>query len=733
MTLRFPRFLALLSLLSINALGAVPIVIAPPPAEAKPFTDTTLGPVGPQRTPDVASDGQRWLAVWADARHGNLDVYGTILSETGEPLHPAGIPLGATYGSDSNPQVAWTGEHYLVVWVSELGIFNARVDREGRVLGSDLTLGSPHSAIADGSWMAWNGESALIVWSWRRSGTADEFLIALLDEEGRMKGSTALVTNRVPASGISVAVDGSGFLLAWEGQTEAGIALMTVAISDVGVVGPVHQIALLPARKIRSFPALAVSGSSRLLLWSDVSLRGVTLGRGGEPLTESFTILEGSAPDGVWASSDLIPTEEGWIASISGGRLDERSSWYTAAIFDSYLLRLGADGRALATVRLGGTPALRTDPTIAANSADRVFTAWEADGRIAGAVHASPGLQAVSPERLIALGVTQQANPSIVTHGEGRYLAAWEENGWNVAVLDADGRIVHPPIRLWGKPLLASTGELALAIWTELDPVTLKPARIVGIRLGPYQLLDPYGFVIAEGYAATSLATDGTNFVVVMREELAHPSGYGAGYRLRSAVVRADGSVGISVPVAPAVYQWQADSALAWTGEHYLAVWNERNLCIAGHCTSDLRAIRIDRNGFPTTAEARFVTQTLSRENEIPRSLACNGTECAITWSVGFGDRVSRLSETGERLDRAVTEPGIALPQFLTGASSVIWDGERWVVGIGAMAPLPSGELLRISERVSIPLPHAHQGTLTRLQVDRVAPGRKRALSSSRD
>jgi hypothetical protein len=729
MTSRFPWFPALLFLLSVNLLAAAPIVIAPAPADGKPFGDGTLTPVGPQSAPAGAFDGERWFAAWTDGRYGNFDIFGTRVARNGEALDRAGIPISPTYAADRNPQVAWTSDHFLIVWSSEIGIFSARYDRDGVFLGSGLSVPPTEGPVTTGGrWMAWRGDSALVAWSWQRAGTAGELLVALLDRDGIMKTAPALLRNRRPASGVSIASDDSGFLVAWEESDFGTTELKTARVSAGGQVESVQSIASFPSRTFESNPAIAVSGSSRLLVWSDGDLRGIHLGSAGEPLGAPITIMDAPASKIGWASSDLIAVEGGWLAGVSGAAFGESPGGLVAS-FSSFLIRLGVDGQRTGLTEQPGTSEIRPRLTFSRGRPGEVLVLRERGWHVGGSVYKETlePLRGPAPLFGIGLGLPPQTSPTLIPHGPSSFLVAWEENGWNISVLDEMGTILRGRMRPSGRPLLASRGDRALAVWTERDPTTFAPLRVIGLWISPLGV-GTESFVIAEGYVVSSVATDGVDFVVLMREELPHPTGYGAADRLRSAVIRADGSVGISVPVAPSVYQWQADSVLAWTGEHYLAVWNERNLCVAGHCTSDLRAIRLDRSGFPTTADARFVTQTPSRENEVPRSLACNGTECAITWSVGFGDRISRLSEMGERLDGAVTEPGIVLPQLLAGASSVIWDGARWVVGIGAMAPLGAGEILRLTERVSIPLPLAHEGKITRLYVDRVFPGRRRAV-----
>ena len=71
-----------------------------------------------QRRPTVASAGATWLVVWGDRRptNGNSDIYGTRVTSTGSVSNPNGVAVSTAAADQSNPQVAWNGTTFLVVW-----------------------------------------------------------------------------------------------------------------------------------------------------------------------------------------------------------------------------------------------------------------------------------------------------------------------------------------------------------------------------------------------------------------------------------------------------------------------------------------------------------------------------------------------------------------------------------------------------------------------------------------
>jgi hypothetical protein len=91
-----------------------------------------------QMDPDVAWTGANYLVVFADDRTASWDIAAVRLSVGGRRLDRKPIRIHPGFSRQEYPAVAWNGRNSLVVWqgssTSPSDIYGARVTRSGRVL-----------------------------------------------------------------------------------------------------------------------------------------------------------------------------------------------------------------------------------------------------------------------------------------------------------------------------------------------------------------------------------------------------------------------------------------------------------------------------------------------------------------------------------------------------------------------------------------------------------------------
>ncbi len=110
--------------------------------------------IGDQEDVQIAAGGGGFLVVWTDKRTSyrnfegldqtGRDVYAARLDAGGNLIDPTPIVVCQDFGSQQEPEVAWNGQHWLVVWEHETPsgtggaapkkIFGARVAPDGAVL-----------------------------------------------------------------------------------------------------------------------------------------------------------------------------------------------------------------------------------------------------------------------------------------------------------------------------------------------------------------------------------------------------------------------------------------------------------------------------------------------------------------------------------------------------------------------------------------------------------------------
>ena len=178
-----------------------------------------------QRDPDVAWDGSNWLVVWQEDRvAGNTgQIYASRVSANGAVIDPGGLPIATGLDQRAHASVAFDGTNYLVVWERSLvvnhRIEGTRVSTSGVVLDPAGLVISTYGQSRATPAVAYNGTSYFVTWA-----NTTRIEGARLSTAGAVLDSTALVVFeqgvgvKVPRT-PDVASDGTDFFIVWSVNT----------------------------------------------------------------------------------------------------------------------------------------------------------------------------------------------------------------------------------------------------------------------------------------------------------------------------------------------------------------------------------------------------------------------------------------------------------------------------------------------------------------------------------
>jgi hypothetical protein len=121
-----------------------------------------------QTDPDVAFDGTHYMVVWADLRVAdNHTVYAARVTQAGAVLDTAGIQVGPANGTFQNePSIEFIGNKYFVVW----GHLGSPFGVTGRFVNLDGTLGdtihiATASDVVHNTAIVYDGNKMFVVWT----------------------------------------------------------------------------------------------------------------------------------------------------------------------------------------------------------------------------------------------------------------------------------------------------------------------------------------------------------------------------------------------------------------------------------------------------------------------------------------------------------------------------------------------------------------------------------------
>jgi hypothetical protein len=372
--------------LSFSAFAA-PLALRPEVPVSAPVY--SLGSEVSRGDAHLATNGDEYLAVWADYREGGeASLYAARMRADGTFIDPFGLRVaqGAHAGA-----VVWTGSKYLIVY--ETG---PESHSFVRTMTPDAVFGEPIEVGRGGRYgaMATNGTNVLLV-------LPEKAL--LLDLEGNPVKNVALTLGE-HYSDVHVAAAGSSYLVA-----AALPSVVVQSVSSDGVVGTLQTLAPL-----QGYTQIGLASDSErfLVAWSDKRVYGQLVTSEGAPAGPVHKIaLTGNAkhPAVAWRDGE-------YLLVFYGGQYEALH----------YGVRVAADGSAIGEPKRVDGLERSEEVAIAAHGRGGIVLFH---GHRAGVFDDASVAGGDLFRRMVDVAVTARAQTSVrLARLDDGYVAAWIEN-----------------------------------------------------------------------------------------------------------------------------------------------------------------------------------------------------------------------------------------------------------------------------------------------------------------
>ena len=693
-------------LLSFSFAAAQINAPAPLPGDAAPAVAA-----GRQENPQIARGANGYLAVWADTRtaiRGDgvsvgfagpydgtgigsmVDIYAARLDANGNLIDQTPIIVNEAQYNQGYPRVAWNGQNWLVVWLTEhennryaYDLLGARVAPDGTVLDqTPIVLKANSSAqvfsqnlIVDGAgnWLAvWEGFSTTTTRSVYVARVAPDGTV--LDPNGRAiyNHNSQYLTNP------DLAFAGDSYLLTFVDLASGpnfenlvkGVRL-SAALTPVSAPFRINTNANTHTQKAR----VSSNGTDYLVVWPDdpgsiTVIRGARVGHTGQLL--DATPLE-IAPNAGIRLPTVNVTWDGAVWHVAyDSDYDPRTGDYND--MDIYDTRVSGAGAVLDPVGISvsNAPGSQNEVGIAPGTGGGARFVWF-DQQVeldvySGSVSATGTAGASVP---VGLGAPRQTRPRMAAGGTG-FLAVYRTETAGVGRvlaqrLDANGAgIDNTPLvvavgpQSVNNPSVAWNGAEFLVVW---HVATDTGQQTFGRRVSAAgEFIDAAPFFIMKG-ETPDVAALGDTFLVTNILQATTQLRYVQALRVSSAGALLGSPVTLQ-------FNFNNSPRVAAVGNRWLAVWQFR----ARH-DSSVTAI----NGAFVNPDGTSAGNISVGGSGAAPHLASAGGTALIAWQSGNDIVARRVQADGTFLDPVAGFP-VTNAANLQTSPAVAWDGAQYVL-----------------------------------------------------
>jgi len=226
---------------------------------------------GVERDPDVAFDGTNYLVVWSEGIFGGEFKVKAARVTTDGVVIDSGIPFGGGAMFEYKPVVAFDGSRYLSVWYNysqdPKGIFGRFIDTDCQPQGPVLEIRASNLDHLFDPDIAFCNDNYLIVWNEPLVvGSDDDLLAQLVSKSGVLVGDTIIIaTGSKNQLTPRLTVSDNHFLVTWNQESKICGQWLD---SNGKLIGGNFEISD-PDIYDRSLPDIAFGNNNCLAVWME--------------------------------------------------------------------------------------------------------------------------------------------------------------------------------------------------------------------------------------------------------------------------------------------------------------------------------------------------------------------------------------------------------------------------------------------------------------------------------
>jgi hypothetical protein len=295
--------------------------VSPAGVDLDPADIRITNSIGYKDRASVAFAGSHYLVVWDDDPMPDSNVFGTLVTTSGLPLDPTGVPISTAPGYQSRPVVTGVDDSYFVAWSdsrTDLDVYGTRVDASGTVLDPSgvpiATTGAYQPNIAS------DGTDVLVTYlQW--NGSSSEPRAVRVDPAGTVLDPAGFALPiPTPAVAAALAFDGDHYFVA----SSASGPVRGTRVTPGGAVLDPDGITVSLGTNAQTGPQVAFDGTDDVVVWRDDRSEGAGPGLYGARVGPDGQVRDGT---GFPIATGFTELESPWIYSVASDGTNVLVAW----------------------------------------------------------------------------------------------------------------------------------------------------------------------------------------------------------------------------------------------------------------------------------------------------------------------------------------------------------------------------------------------------------------------